>query len=313
MSSGCGIQAELGCRRILHPGKWLPARVIGWTVFLIFAIVLTFGPAMEALTHALSKQAALQFLAHAIGTCIVLGAYALLVKVGEDRNPSELAPRNAPAGLLAGFAIGLAMFSTVMAIMFGFDLYRLDYHGVASAWHSAGLAIESGVLEEVLVRGVVLRLMWRAFGPWAAFIISAILFGAGHVGNPGATWFSTTCIAIEAGVMLGAFYALTGRLWASIGVHAGWNFTQGYLFGAAVSGSDFGEAIATSTAQAQFPRWLTGGAFGPEASLPAFSVCFGVGASVLWLAWVNGRFAKPQTTCTAAEDPLAYVRRLPRC
>ncbi|MCY7280141.1 MAG: CPBP family intramembrane metalloprotease, partial [Sphingomonas bacterium] len=193
------------------------------------------------------------------------------------------------------------------AIMIGLGLYRFDYHGPASAWHGAGLAIESGVFEEVFVRGVMLRIMWRAFGPWAAFAISALLFGAGHVGNPGATWFTTACIAIEAGVMLGAFYALTGRLWVSIGVHAAWNFTQGYVFGAAVSGGNFGEALATSTAQTQYPNWLTGGSFGPEASLPAFIVCIAVGALVLWLAWMSGRF--PNTRSSAATVDLKLQGR----
>ena len=291
MTISWGIQPVLGRRRILHPGKWLPARAISWAVFSIFAIVLSFGPAMEALAHALPKEPALQFLAHAVGAGLVLGAYALLVKFGEMRTPTELALPAAPAGVGAGLVVGLAMFSTVMAIMVGFGLYRFDYHGGFSAWHGAGLAIESAVLEEVLIRGVILRLMWRAFGPLAAFAISAILFGVGHFWNPDATWFTTACIAIEAGVMLGAFYALTGRLWVSIGVHAGWNFTQGYLFGAAVSGGNFGGSIATSTAQTQFPRWLTGGSFGPEASLPAFVICSIVGALVLWLAWTSGRFA----------------------
>jgi membrane protease YdiL (CAAX protease family) len=36
--------------------------------------------------------------------------------------------------------------------------------------------------------------------------------------------FAVFCISLEAGVMLGAFYALTDRLWVSIGVHIGWNF-----------------------------------------------------------------------------------------
>ena len=292
MTMSWGIQAELGDRRVLRPGKWLPVRAIGWGVALVFAIALAFGPGMEALAHALPQQPAFQFVAHAAGACIVLGAYAALVKLGEARNPTELDLSAAPANVLAGLTIGLVMFSTVMAIMIAFGLYRLDYRGAASAWVGAGLAIESGVFEEVVVRGVVLRLMWRAFGPWTAFIVSAILFGAGHIGNPGATWFTTASIAIEAGIMLGAFYALTGRLWVSIGVHAGWNFTQGYLFGAAVSGSNFGEAIATSTAQTQFPKWLTGGTFGPEASLPSLAVCLAVGTVVLWLAWMKGRFAK---------------------
>ena len=179
-----------------------------------------------------------------------------------------------------------------MMIMIGLHFYDFAYHGPVSAWKSVSLAIESGVFEEVLVRGVVLRLMWRAFGPWWAFLISGALFGAGHIGNPGATAFTTACIAIEAGIMLGSFYALTGRLWVPIGVHAGWNFTQGYLFGTAVSGGNFGDAIAKSTARNDLPHWVTGGSFGPEASLPAFAVCMAVGVATLWMSWKAGRFSK---------------------
>lgn len=304
MTINWGIQPELGDRRVLHPGKWLPARAIGWVVALVLAIVLAFGPVMEALDHALPKTPALQFVAHAVGAIIVLAAYATLVRVGEQRTPTEVSLREAPAGIIAGLAIGAVMFSAVMAILIGLGFYRFDYHGAASAWHGAGLAIESGVFEEVLVRGVVLRLMWGAFGPWAALAISALLFGAGHVGNPGATWFTTACIAIEAGVMLGAFYALTGRLWVSIGVHTAWNFTQGYVFGAAVSGGNFGEALASSAAETGYPNWLTGGSFGPEASLPGFIVCVLVGALVLWLARTSGRFAKFGVD-SASADPTA--------
>jgi uncharacterized protein len=181
------------------------------------------------------------------------------------------------------------MFSVVMAASIATGLYDFSYHGPASAWRGASLALESGILEEVIVRGVVLRLVWRAFGPIVAFVVSGLLFGAGHIANPGATLFTTACVAIEAGVMLGSFYALRGRLWVSIGVHAGWNFTQGYIFGALVSGGDFGASLATSTPRPGLPTWLTGGAFGPEASVPAFAVCSTVGAVVLWLAWRGNR------------------------
>jgi membrane protease YdiL (CAAX protease family) len=302
MNIGWGIPLELGSRRVLRPGKWLPARAIGWAVAMIFAIVLAFGPLLEAIAHRLPSTQGMQFAAHAVGALVVLAAYAALVKIGEGRTPAEISLRTAPGGILAGAAIGAIMFASVMAIMAAFGLYRFDYHGPASAWHAAGLAIESGVLEEVLVRGVVLRIMWRAFGPFAAFGVSAVLFGAGHVGNPGATWFTTACIATEAGVMLGAFYALTGRLWVSIGLHAAWNFTQGYVFGAAVSGGNFGGGLATSAPRSGFPTWLTGGSFGPEASLPAFLICTAVGASVLALAWRNDRFAKPDPAAASSGD-----------
>lgn len=81
--------------------------------------------------------------------------------------------------------------------------------------------------------------------------------------------------------MLGSFYALTGRLWLSIGVHSGWNFTQGFVFGAQVSGGDFGDSIAISSPREDMPGWLTGGAFGSEDSVIAFAVYTAVGAVVL--------------------------------
>ncbi len=296
-----GIQPDLGERRILRPGRWRPARSIAWAITMVFAIVLAFGPGIEALAHALPKRPELQFIAHAVGALVILATYAALVRLGENRIPTEVSLAAAPKGILVGLAIGTLMFSVVMAILIGSGLYRFDFHGLASAWHGAGLAIESGVFEEVLIRGVVLRLIWRGFGPVAAFAISAALFGAGHVGNPGATWFTTACIAVEAGIMLGSFYALTGRLWVSIGVHAGWNFTQGYLFGAAVSGGDFGGSIASSTASGAYPTWLTGGAFGPEASLAAFLLCTSVGIMVLSLSLHAGRFRHGQSAFGGGE------------
>ncbi len=136
------------------------------------------------------------------------------------------------------------------------------------------------------------HLLWRAFGSWVAFAVSAAVFGFSHLGNPNATVFAATCIALEAGVMLGAFYALTGGVWVSIGVHMAWNFTQGYVFGIAVSGTELGPAIARSMPNVTIPEWLTGGAFGPEASLPGLVVCLAVGLGVVWLAWRRGQSSK---------------------
>jgi hypothetical protein len=75
-------------------------------------------------------------------------------------------------------------------------------------------------------------------------------------------------------------------------VHGAWNFTQGYVFGAAVSGSDFGPSLARSVAHGDASLWLSGGGFGPEASLPALLVCGAVGVATLWLAVRVGRFGK---------------------
>ena len=287
----------LGERRFLAPGRWRWLRALLWGAALVFLITLAFGPAMEAVGHHLPKSDPRSpLISNAAGGVLAVAAYALLVRLGEDRRPDELGLQFAVTELFAGLATGAVMFAAVMAIMTTFDLYRIEWHGVAPAWNAGGLAIQAALVEEVLVRGVILRLLWRAFGPLAAFAISAAIFGLGHLFNPGGTIIAALCVALEAGVILGAFYALTGRLWTSIGVHAAWNFTQGYLFGAAVSGGDIGPAFATSTARAGASTWFTGGAFGPEASLPALLVCSGVGLATLCFAWKAGRFSRCSIT-----------------
>lgn len=296
-----GVPIELGDQRILGDGRFRWLRATGWMIALAFAIPLAFGPAMEAVRDILPKDdAPLQFLTRCVGAAIALGAYALLVRLGEARTPREIAMGPAVIQTFVGLALGLTMFGVVMAAMVAFGLYDVTFVGPAPAWRAAGLAIEAGVVEELIVRGVVLRLLWRAFGPLPAFLLSAALFGAGHLPNSASSVFAALCIAIEAGIMLGAFYALTGRLWVPIGVHLAWNFAQGYLFGAAVSGGDLGPAMARSTARAGLPQWLTGGAFGPEGSLPALVVCATVGAATLWLALKAGRFSSATTTTTSA-------------
>ena len=72
--------------------------------------------------------------------------------------------------------------------------------------------------------------------------------------------------------MLAAAYVVTRSLWLPIGLHFAWNFTHAGIFGAALSGS---ESTPDGLFQLELsgPTWLTGGEFGPEASLLALLVC----------------------------------------
>lgn len=287
-----GVPVTLGDRRVLHPGplRWL--RAVGWMVALFVVVAFASYGSMGLVQGLTGDFVGKPVAVGGLGAVISLLLYGLVVRFGENRRVDEIDAGAAPLGLLNGWIVGTLMFSAVMAIMFGFGLYEFRWVGPADAWRSVGLTLQSGVIEEVLMRAIVLRLMWRAFGPWMAFAFSAALFGALHMGNPNASGFAALCIAVEAGIMLGAFYALTGRIWVSIGVHGAWNFAQGYLFGAAVSGTDFGTGIAVSTARAGFSPYLTGGAFGPEASVPGLLVGTTVGVVVLWMAWRAGRFRR---------------------
>ena len=133
------------------------------------------------------------------------------------------------------------------------------------------------------MRALLLRLLWRAFGPIPAFAVAALVFGALHLANPGATPLAGATVT-AAGLMFCALYALTGRLWVPIGVHLAWNFAQGYLFGAAVSGNGLVGSIASAPPARKRPAWLTGGTFGPEGSVFALLLVGAVTVGALWLA-----------------------------
>ncbi len=107
-------------------------------------------------------------------------------------------------------------------------------------------------------------------GTFWALIISGSLFGAAHLSNPNATWYAALAIAIEAGLMLGILFTMTKRLWLSIGCHFAWNFVQGGIFGAAVSGGKSRGLLLTNFSG---PPILTGGEFGPEASIITVTIC----------------------------------------
>jgi hypothetical protein len=112
-----------------------------------------------------------------------------------------------------------------------------------------------------------------------------------NLSNPGATLQGVLFIAIEAGVLLGAAYMLTGRLWLSMGFHMAWNFTQAAIFPVHVSGS--GTAQGLVKAAIAGPDLLTGGVFGMESSLVAFVLLTTTGVVLLVLAVRRGRIVPP--------------------
>lgn len=296
---------ELGDAGVLQPGRLRWLRAIGWMLLLLvgltaaFSLFTIFGlPLAVEVTGGTftTPKAAPQDVKLAMviaGVAITLALYVLAVRYGEKRRPAELALAPLPIELAAGLAVGAALMAATLGALWAGGWVAIQPQPVTRWLPALREMIQSGVLEELLLRAVAFRLLWRAFGVWWALALSAALFGGLHLGNPNATPFAALCIALEAGILLAAFYVLTGRIWASIGVHAAWNFTQGWVFGAAVSGSPGGFSGGPLATQpvAGVPAILSGGAFGPEASLPALLICTGAGAGVLWLARRRGRMA----------------------
>ena len=220
-----------------------------------------------------------------------LATYAGFVRAIERRDVAELSRTNAAPEFASGFVVGVALFALTMLVLWSFGVVDIE---AAGGWQALGYplldALVAAVTEEVLMRGVLFRMVEERLGSWIALAFSAALFGALHAFNPGATLTSSIAIALEAGVLLAAVFMLTRRLWMVIGLHMAWNFTEGGIFGASVSG---GEAHGMLTSRFHGADVLTGGAFGPEASIVAVVICLAAGAAFLWLAWRRGNFVQP--------------------
>ena len=189
-----------------------------------------------------------------------------------ERAPdSELPLTGALREWSAGLAFGFLLFSAmtgVVALLGGFSVGGV--RGIGNLGAMLGMAAISGVGEELVFRGVLLRQLEKMVGTWWALALTSALFGAAHLFNPGATWFAAVAIAMEAGILLGAAYLTTRRLWLAIGIHSAWNFTQGWVFSVPVSGGPAPDGLLITARHG--PEWLTGGAFGLEASAVAMVV-----------------------------------------
>jgi len=223
----------------------------------------------------------------------VLGwlAYRVYVKLIERRRGVEFGAQGAVRELGSGLVIGAALFSATIGVLAALGLYTVQgWRDPAVLIAPLALSVGAAVIEELLFRGVIFRIIEASLGTWIALVISAALFGLVHLGNPNATWRAAAAISLEAGVMLAAAYVLTRRLWLPIGIHAAWNFTQGGIFSVAVSG---GKTDGLLVATLNGPSWLSGGEFGAEASVVAMLLCTALGLWLLVLAARRGNFMAP--------------------
>jgi uncharacterized protein len=163
-------------------------------------------------------------------TISALLAYYWFVRIIEKRNVTELALPFAVKELLTGALLGTVLFSTTISILWLLGYYQiLAVNTIQEMIPWLLIAIISGTLEELLVRGILFRIMEESLGTWIALIISALIFGALHLTNPNATLWAGLAIAVEAGILLAAAYVYSRRLWLPIGIHFAWNFVCLFL------------------------------------------------------------------------------------
>lgn len=261
-----------------------------WFAALLFVAVPFV--AANILTKFFMPDPSLRDLRNLIKTLVLAAAYWAYVHWWERRPVRELSVSGAVPELLTGLLLGGLLFSGIVALLAAFGAYSLDAVGTLGDLSSvaAGMLpkIAAGALiEELLFRLLLLRLLERSFGTAWALAISSLVFGLAHLGNAGATPLIGIMLGIELGLLFGAAYLLTRRVWLCAALHLSWNFVQGAVFSIAVSGQP-GDAWLRGSLTG--PTWLTGGVFGAEGSIVSVVLCLVATAILLALAQRRDRF-----------------------
>jgi membrane protease YdiL (CAAX protease family) len=229
----------------------------------------------------------------ALSTLVSLPAVTLatwIARKGLDRRSFRSLGLELTAGwrrdLLAGFAIPIPLFGLIYLVELGagwldFQSWGWAERGVLTTGVGVLLLLLAfvavGFYEELLFRGYYLQNLRDGINPMIAVFATSAAFGLAHLGNLNASWTSTLGI-FAAGLFLAYAWLRTRALWLPIGIHIGWNFLQGPVFGFEVSGNPTPSLVRHVV---NGPELITGGAFGPEAGLivlPAMAV----GAGLIW-------------------------------
>jgi len=261
---------DFGIIRLVLLAGLIRAVQFGWVMLITRALGKSVPDLFSEPVFAL-----LPWLFAAIVTALLV--YWLSVRLMERRQVRELAWSRAPRYLCLGSIGGFLLFIAVLTALWAEGCAAYEGYAGLRGLFTAALIFAAGVtFEELIYRGAIFRILEKSLGTAIALALSALMFGLSHLANNAATLASALSIAVTGGIAFGLAYSLTRSLWLPIGLHFGWNFTQGALFGAAVSGYQlhgvFRFIFSGSTL-------VTGGAFGPEASIYAtvFGMIFAFG------------------------------------
>lgn len=186
---------------------------------------------------------------------------------------------------LAGFAVGLALFGGVLAVGTAAGAFRLGTWSLDPARVLFALAALLGCA----ARGAALELLFRGYyapslgarGPVVLAVLSSTLISG--VLQSGGTLLSMSVLnALLLSLLLGIWVLKRGSLWGACAIQGAWTFAGSFLLDFA--GPDQHGTLGLLDVDTDaFRPLLTGGEYGPEASICATVVLLAALAAVLAL------------------------------
>lgn len=242
-------------------------------------------------------------IAEGVFAAAAVAAFLLMVRFADRRSAASAGLTRRGLALETGLGLlgGGLLFSLVIGALAALGAYHVG--GINPHAHLLVpllLFLLVAVSEEIVFRGYIFQTLEGRWGTGIALAVSALLFGLIHLSNPisgltlGQKLVGPLFLVIEASIPMTAAFLLTRRMWLPIGIHWGWNFFESAVYGSADSGLPADPLYTLLRSHLSGPFPVTGGAFGPEASVLCFVISTAAGLFLLRAAVRRGQW-RPRT------------------
>ncbi len=249
-----------------------------WRILAFLGLLVLFQAVLALLASPIAESADAFFgiqgsLVTVTFVLALIAAHVVMVRKVEQRpwsyvwlDRAAARPKMFGLGTVLGAAPIAIVALTLMAV--GWIVVRPNEPGswlTASAKVTFVLAF-AAVGEELFSRGFILAAMSDGMGRVAAVVLSSLVFGLAHLGNPGVTAQPIILVTL-AGFELAAILLVTRSLYAASAAHLAWNWVMAVPLHSAVSGLPV-PMPGYQTVDAG-PDLVTGGPWGPEGGVLA--------------------------------------------
>jgi len=235
---------------------------------------------------------------------IATAAYILLFSAYEKRSVHELSAKNFLNNATTGFLTGILLQALfILFIYIGGTFLVTSVNPVSTLLNPLAFGLSAGFVAEIIITGIVFRLLEEQTGTVIALIIFIILFAIMHINAKAATLVSIGATAMQAGFMLPAAYVFSRSLWLPVFLHFGWDFAEPGIFGGINPSTSLTQGLLTSKISGN--ALLTGGDTGPQNSLSSLLLCLLLGTIFLVLAKRKNNLIKPRWLKPAINKTIA--------
>src|SRR6266542_709148 len=230
--------------------------------------------------------------------CIATAGYIFLFRTYDKRRIHELSTTKLSNNAIIGFLTGIILQSLFILIIYLAGTFLVvNVNPVSILISPFAFALTAGFVAEIIMIGIVFRLLEEQTGTVTALLIFIVLFAVLHINAKGATFVSVGATAMQAGFMLPAAYVFSRNLWLPVFLHFGWDFAEPGIFGGINPSTSLKQGLLTSKIAGN--SLLTGGETGPQDSLSSLLLCLLLGIIFLVLAKRKNNLIKRHWRTTA--------------